>query len=209
MLGGFCLSLAAFHIVAGPTALMPGRERYGLAFLTPSIVLAAVAIDALAASKPMLARTATALAVVSCTAVVVGGYFVPLVVRGGDVRAGLRTGAVEPKVAAFDFISGDSRTATVIQVNTDDWYLYWPMRYLAGGDHRFHVELKEGANAPGGLRPAGVGPDPYPHAPDRAYALVFDNGGEWRRLTALGLKPAFTAVDPIGRAILHVFRLES
>jgi hypothetical protein len=206
--GGFLVSLAAFHIVGGPTALMPGRERYGLVFLVPEIVLCATAIDALWAAKALLSRAAMAIAVVSFTALTVYGYFVPLLTRGGDARPGLRTGVVEPKVAAFEFLKADAGSAEVIEVIADDWHLYWPMRYLAGRDKRFHLELTEGANAPGGLRPAGVPPEPYPHPPDRVYALVFDGGGEWRRLRELGLKPAFTALDPIGRPILHVVRVQ-
>jgi hypothetical protein len=207
LLGGFVVSFVAFHIVAGPTALESGRERYGLAFLVPEIVLCAIALDALAASRPVLSRAAIALTIVSLTSLTIGGYFFPLLSRGGDARAGLRTGAVEPKVAAFEFLVADAGSADVIEVIADDWYLYWPMRYLAGRDKRVHVELTEGANAPGGLRPAGVLPEPYPRAPDRIYALVFDNGGEWRRLIAMGLEPAFTAFDPIGRPILHVVRV--
>ncbi len=206
--GGFLASLAAFHIVGGPTALMPGRERYGLVFLVPEIVLCATAIDALWSSRATLSRAAFAIAVVSFAALTVCGYFVPLLTRGGDARPGLRTAVVEPKVAAFEFLKADAGSAEVIQVIADDWYLYWPMRYLAGGDKRFHVELTEGANAPGGLRPAGVQPEPYPHPPDRVYALVFEGDGVSRRLSELGLKAAFTAFDPIGRPILHVVRVQ-
>lgn len=208
LVGGFLASFAAFHIVGGPTALMPGRERYGLVFLVPEMVLCASAIDALWDSKALLSRAAIAVAVVSFTALTVGGYFVPLLTRGGDARLGLRTGVVEPKVAAFEFLKADAGSAEVVEVIADDWHLYWPMRYLAGRDKRFHLELTEGANAPGGLRPAGVPPEPYPHPPDRVYALVFEGDGVWRRLSGLGLKPAFTAFDPIGRPILHVVRVQ-
>ena len=207
MAAGVLTSLAAFHIVAGPTALGSGRERYGMVFLVPAIVLAAVAIDALSPTRPAVARTATALAAISFAALTLGGYFMPLLAHGGHARAGLRTGTVEPKVAAFDFLSADAPSADAIEVIAEDWYLYWPMRYLAGQDKRFRVELIEGANAPGGLRPAGVPPEPYPRTPERVYALVFADGGEWRRLTGLGLTPAFTAGDPVGRPILHVFRV--
>jgi hypothetical protein len=208
LLSGLLVSLVSFHIVAGPTALDPGRERYGLVFLVPAIVLWAMAIDGLAPARPILSKAAIALAVVSFSALTIGGYFLPLVARGGDARAGRRTGVVEPKVAAFEFLAADAGSAEVIAVIAEDWYLYWPLRYLAGRDKRFHIELIEGANAPGGLRPAGVLPEPYPHAPERFYAVVFDNGGEWRRLSEQGLKTAFTAFDPIGRPILHVVRID-
>jgi hypothetical protein len=172
----------------------------------PEIVLAAMALDALRPSRPLFSTGAIALTAYAFAALTIGSYFVPLVFRGGDARAGLRTGTVEPKVAAFDFLVADAGSAEVVEVISDDWYLYWPMRYLAGQDPRFHVELTPGANAPGGLYPPGVVAPPYPHPPDRIYALVFDNGGGWRRLREGGATSAFTAVDSIGRPILHVVR---
>lgn len=206
LLAGLVVSLIAFHVVSGPLALASGRERYGLFLLVPEIVLVAMALDRLADARPLLAGSAATLAAASFVALTVGGYFVPLISRGGEARPALRTGASEPKVAAFDFIISDSASAEVIQVMTEDWHLYWPLQYLAGPYPRFHVELLEGANAPRGLRPAGVAAPPYPHAPDVIYSLVFDNGGEWRRLRAAGETPAFTASDPLGRPILHVVR---
>jgi hypothetical protein len=208
LLAGVVVSLVIFHVVAGPLALSSGRERYGLFLLVPELLLLAMALDAIADSRPLLARGAFALVVASCLALVGGGYFYPLVSRGGDARAGLRTGLVEPKVAAFDFLVSDSRSAEVIQVIAEDWYLYWPLRYLAGRDPRFHVELPANANAPGGVRPAGVPPRAYPHRPDRVYWLVFATGGDWRKLVGPDAVAAFTAFDPIGRPILYVFRLD-
>ena len=73
---------------------------------------------------------------------------------------------------------------------------------------RSHIELIEGANAPGGLRPAGVAAPAYPHPPDKTYAVVFDHNGQWMHLTSTAAEPAFTAFDPIGRAIVHVVRIE-
>src|SRR4029453_6251320 len=164
LLFGVLASLVAFHVVAGPLALASGRERYGLFLLVPEIVLAAMALDALRPSRPLFSTGAIALTAYAFAALTIGSYFVPLVFRGGDARAGLRTGAVEPKVAAFDFLVADAGSAEVVEVISDDWYLYWPMRYLAGQDPRFHVELTPGANAPGGLYPPGVVARPDPHA---------------------------------------------
>ncbi|MGH9199655.1 MAG: hypothetical protein ACRD2A_00270 [Vicinamibacterales bacterium] len=204
LMGGIGVSLILFHIVAGPVMLQSGRERYGLFLLAPTFIVCARGLDRAAESRPVWARVGIMLLVVSFVGVMLGGYFYPYLARGGNARAGLRSGAVDPKIAALEFVVADSQPADVVSVIAEDWYAYWPLRYLAGGNQRVHVELMAGASAPGGLRPPGVPQPPYPHPPDKTYVVVFDSGAAWSRLRNEGRVPAFTAFDPAGRPILHV-----
>ena len=115
---------------------------------------------------------------------------------------------MEPKLAAYDAIHADSAGAAVVSVVAEDWWLYWPLRYFAGGDSRIHVDLMPGANAPGGLYPAGAGPPPSPRRSDRNYAVVFDGSEAWAGLRSSN-RTVFTAFDPLQRPILHVVALPS
>jgi len=45
-LAGIAASLVAFHVVAGPEALRPGHERYGMFLLSPLVILLASALAA-------------------------------------------------------------------------------------------------------------------------------------------------------------------
>ena len=63
------------------------------------------------------------------------------------------------------------------------------------------------ASVPGGLRPRGVPPPSYRHAPDEEYFVVFDGGADGRRILQTGRQPVFTARDPLGRPVVHVFAM--
>ena len=85
----------------------------------------------------------------------------------------------------------------------DGWWLYWTLRYLAGAEGRIHVDVIPGSNMPGGTHPAGAVVPPFP-APQRTYLVAFDGGA-----VQSGGAPLFTARDPAGRPILHVYAVDS
>ena len=195
--GGTIVSLVIFHVVAGPAALEPGHERYALFALVPLAILGSMTLDGLAESRARLAAVMAAIVWATSIAVAVGGYFLPLA-RGGHSEMTFRTGAVEPKLAAFRFIESDSHGAGVVVVVTEDWWTYWTLRYLAGADSRIHVEVEPQVQMPGGLRPAGAIAPVYRTPPDKTYLVAFEGGTRDQR-------PVFTAVDPSARPILNVF----
>jgi hypothetical protein len=195
--GGIVVSVLAFHVVAGPRALEPGVERYAMFLVVPLTIFCACGVN-------RLGRGANLTAAVLCSllaAVLAFGYFVPLAMRGGDGYPMYRTGAVEPKLAAFEFLSMHSRDAEVVAIFADDWWLYWPLRYLAWHDRRMHVEVL--GNYDSWPMPPGAKARPYPHPPDRVYAVVFSHGTQWARLRNEALQ-LFTATDPLGRPIVDV-----
>ena len=138
----------------------------------------------------------------SSVMVLAGGYFWPLSSRGGDAHVTFRTGVVEPKAAAYEFIRTRTAAEPAVTVLADDWWLYWPMRYLALPERqRIFVEML-GIAPP--VYPPGVVP-PRPTGPTKTFAVVFAEGVAWHRLRSA--KPVFTASDPLGRAIVHVLEL--
>lgn len=206
---GVLASALLFHVVAGPVALEPGLERYAMAFVVPLAIVCASAMDALLGS-PRAAAAGGAVAIVvtvaSSIAVLGAGYFHPLLTRGGAAHQTFRTGIVEPKAAAYRFVQGDSRHARVTVVFAEDWWIYWPVRYLARPERgRIFVEMI-GQTPP--LYPRGVSPPPYPAAPDKIYAIVFDRSAAWLQLHDRG-RIVFSAADPTGQPILHVIAFPS
>jgi hypothetical protein len=204
LLVGIICSVIMFHVVAGPIAIQPGFERYAMALVIPIAVLCALGIDGLIRLQPSAGVALASVLPIGLIAVVIGGYFYPLASRGGDAHPTFRTGRQEPKAAAYEFVRTDSAPDAVVAVFAEDWWIYWPIRYLAGPDGgRVFVEMI-GDTPP--VYPPGVTPRTYPHPPDRIYAIVFDQGAAWSRVRHTG-RVVFTAFDPIGRPILHVVAL--
>jgi hypothetical protein len=208
LLAGIAGSLAIFHAVAGPSALQPGVERYALFTLVPLIIVCAIGLDSLAETQPAATTVVFSLTYACFVAVLTGGYFYPLSTRGGEAAPAFRTGDVEPKLAAYHAIQADSAGAAVVSVVAEDWWLYWPLRYFAGGDSRIRVRLMPGANAPGGLYPAGGLPPADPRRSDRNYAVVFEGSPAFVEMGS-SRRIVFTAFDPLQRPILHVIALPS
>jgi hypothetical protein len=206
LLAGTALSVIGFQMLAGRAIIEPGLERYAMCMLVPLVVLAALALDAMLTSRPVGGHVMVAAFTVALGGVLIGGYFIPLVTRGGDAHPTFRTGHVEPKQAAYAFIGGQRGSDEVVTIFADDWWAYWLMRYLAFPErHRTFVEM------------LGVTPPVYPHGltpprplqrPDKVYAVVFEGSAAWQAVRESGTL-LFTARDPIARPILHVFALPS
>lgn len=197
---GFVASIISFHVVGGPRALEPGSERYAMFLVVPLTIVCAGGLG-------LLNRKGWAIGGVLCgalAAVLTCGYFLPLMTEGGRHGA-FRTGPIEPKLAAFEFVNADSRGAEVVAVFAEDWWLYWPIRYLAWHERRLYVEML-GDTYDKWLVPPGGTERQYPRMPDRAYAIVFRGSAFWLALQNDGTT-LFTAHDPADRPIIDVIRV--
>jgi hypothetical protein len=202
LLAGSAAAFCGFHLVAMDAAMSPTLERYGLFMLVPLLLLCALAIDAAAANRAAGALAGAAALTTLMGVVIVGGYFVPLSLRGGDAAPTFRTGVVEPKHAALAFIDADSQDDGAVTVIAEDWWLYWSLRYFAGANGRIHVEPAPGASMPGGTHPPQAVLQPA-QPPTRRYLVSF--AGSALAGGYAGAAAVFTASDPAGRAILHVY----
>jgi hypothetical protein len=207
LLGGVGIGLAIYHVVAGPLSLRPGFERYASCLVVPLVILCGVALDALIRRSQRWGLAMTGLLWSMLLTVLVSGYSVPLAARGGDAphHDTYRTGNEEPKLAAFRFIEQDSRGLSDVAVFAEDWWLYWPIRYLASTERdRLKIEPLGSQGIP--LYPPGAIRPSYDGPPSRVYAMVFagNPGAQAMRAAAA---PVFTAADPIGRPILFVFQI--
>lgn len=202
LLAGIGIAFAGFHVVAMSFALTPTSERYGIFMLVPLLITIALGLDAVSRRHLATGRAATAATAIVMVSMLVGGYFVPLWTRGGDAMTTYRTGTTEPKLAAFAFIDADSRGAASVRVIADGWWLYWTLRYFAGAGGRIFVDVVPGSNMPGGTHPSGAVVPQHP-PPQRTYFVAFEGGAVPPGST--GSKARFTAWDPAGRPILHVY----
>ena len=196
-IAGLVVSIVSFHVVAGPRALEPGTERYAMFLVVPLAIFCAWGLDALGT----IAYTAGAVLCGLLAVVLTFGYFQPLVAEGGHGPSFYRTGPIEPKLAAFDFVNAHSRDVELAAVFAEDWWLYWPIRYLAWHERRLHVEML--GHYDRWLVPPGGARRQYARPPDRVYAVVF-HGTEYAQALVTSGTTLFSATDPLGRPILDV-----
>jgi hypothetical protein len=200
---GAVMAFAGFHVVAMDAAVYPPTERYSMFMLVPMFILLALSLSAMIDRHAMSGWFTAGATVAGLTALLAGGYFYPLAVDGGDAMTTYRTATSEPKRAAFDFIQADSQGRST-RVITEGWWLYWTLRYFSTPHGRIHVEPTPDSSMPGGIRPAGVAPEPaVTPPPQRTYVVVF--AGSRYPATVHASAPLFTANDPIGRPIVQVF----
>jgi hypothetical protein len=144
LVAAWLLSMAAFVLVAGPQALVPGQERFALCLVAPTIVLlargAALAWDAAGPRWRVVLVVAT-LAGWPLLADFHAHYFRFIERTGGQSHLTFRTAPVEPKQAALQAILSESDGPQWIVCS--EWWNRWPIRYLASPDRGLFVPEPE------------------------------------------------------------------
>jgi hypothetical protein len=133
---GWLAMLLGFFVVAGPAALAPHRERYGICLIAPgSLVLARGLAWWLEEFQPYRRSAALVLSIAAWLAPVsfFWGYFEFARQGIGEPHRAFRTADIEPKLQALERIlesrpAGEKRT-----IVCHDWWSYWPLAYLAAG----------------------------------------------------------------------------
>ena len=203
LLGGAAVAVVAFYVLIGAEALTPGWERYGVWMISPACVILALLISSLGTSAA--SRSAQTIGVVAACVFMLAGfyrnYFAVLQSSGGRAASlAFRTGPVEPKQAAFDAIlTMTSDEPGPVTILTEDWWTYYPLRYLAAEREAMTVVW------PFGDAIAGTAPEPR-----HRFAVGFDRGPfhRWVDLHAPELRRQ-TVMDSAGQPILHVWDLAS
>jgi hypothetical protein len=126
---GWAASVAAFFVFAGADALRPHFERYGVCLMVPTILALAVLATSAWPERGVTAA-AGALSVLMLLAFW-RSYFVALETTGSTSHQSFWTGPVEPKQEALRRIAAEAgpRGAHVV---APSWWLFWPLRFLAG-----------------------------------------------------------------------------
>jgi hypothetical protein len=165
------LMVGTFYLVAGPEALAPHFERYGMCLVAPIGVLLALGwshwlgnrgFDQASlvphndgSGRSLQARLAAVVLAVAAwlwLGVFCSDYFLVFRTSGGTSHVAFRTAAIEPKLAALETILAAERDADVSAVDeakkqiwivADSWWSYWPLAYFAGGRPEIHVVAEE------------------------------------------------------------------
>jgi len=147
LVAGWLLVTLGFAFVAGPQSLAPHLERYGICLVAPAVLVLARGLGwwiEPARSNHRFARLAL-LSVAYCFLVSFAlAYFHVSHVTGGLSHRAFRTAAVEPKQAALERIVAQRATGAGTEIIAPEWWLYWPLAYLAYGEDRVRVRGLDG-----------------------------------------------------------------
>lgn len=159
LLAGWALTLVGFLLVAGPSAMLPGWERYALCLVAPTTLL--LARGAVLAYRTAAPREQWVLAAAPLLGFVLLAdfqvhYFGFFHETGGRAHATFHTGPAEPKEAAVRWIaaqrSAADNQAKPSWIVTTEWWNYWPLRYLASDRPGLRVLSWEETEGQGGFR---------------------------------------------------------
>jgi Dolichyl-phosphate-mannose-protein mannosyltransferase len=220
---GSSLSLFAFFLVAGPAAIAPHFERYGICLIGPGAILAALAIEWWIDRRHGTGLAAAAIAVLCGWGLLAGfqvNFFKFIERTGGESHLTFRTAALEPKAAAIEFIRQRSSHARVL---ASQWWIYWPLKYLSFDRPIF--SSRQGETRIGRSRDAeqsGIVVEPYADLrrcvaglPDQGEPLwiveftgtpACDAARQWGRDQQLSISES-TIDDFAGRPLLSVFSI--
>lgn len=165
LLLGAGLGALGFFLLAGPAAIEPHWERYGLCLIAPgSLVLSRGVVWLLERRDDI--RRATLVGGLALAALLLAdfesNYFRFFRNTAGCSQETFRTGAIEPKRAALEQIVARREGAgEVTIVATSEWWNYWPLAYLALGREDVEVLWWDEAAGDEGFRAALASGDAF------------------------------------------------
>jgi hypothetical protein len=131
---GWLSMLAAFFVVAGPRAIAPHFERYGICLVAPAaLVISRGLVWWIGQGRLTNWSTVVAMSIAAWLwpASFYLNYFEYFRETGGTSHVAFRTAEVEPKQAALDFVLSHCNTERPVRMVCSQWWSYWPVRYLA------------------------------------------------------------------------------
>jgi hypothetical protein len=211
IVAGWAASVASFFAVAGPTAISPHFERYAICLVAPTVLLLGRAFEWWMRPTTRFSLATGPLLVALGAGILVtfkSHYFDEFMQHGGGSHVTFRTAAVEPKQQAMELIVERRDPQRPLIITTSEWWLYWPLQYLAYGQDNVIVELRSA----GDPRPL----DQQAFADLESWIVEFaDEEAGWRvekAWTALGPDHPCSAekhaiFDAGGRELLVLIRL--
>ncbi len=157
LLLGWSIMLLGFALVAGPGAIVPHLERYGICLVAPGALVLSRGLEWwIEPARPWARASAWGLLLVGGLFPLMFylGYFEFIERSGGLSHRAFRTAKVEPKLAALGKILAERGPEDAIRIVASEWWLYWPLAYLAQGEHS--VDVREPASAIDPLAPEPV-----------------------------------------------------
>ena len=210
LLLGAALTLIGFYLVAGPKAAGPNFERYSICLIAPTALVFARGISW------WLLRTGwrwpLAAVAWSCLAAVwlrdfQQNYFEFQRATGGAAHLTFRTAAVEPKRRLYEIVARQS-AGEPTRLICPEWWIYWPVEYLALGGSSVQVAQSEcdaGRGTRGDEPSDGLSRDvSICHA---QFCGEADESATLARLAELGIAPIRDdVVDYAGRPLISLLK---
>lgn len=190
IVAGWLATLLGFFLLAGPDALAPHVERYGLCLVAPTVLAITMLAREVGRSGAGTTRPLAATAVIGAL-LLIGfdrHYLGALQATGSLSHRTFWTGPDEPKQAALTTVLAVLRPGQPhpLPLVAEDWWLYWPLTYLAAGESVHVIDASS----------LGAGP-----LPRNRLWLVFADGPLDRRLATSGAVAA-GSISGTGRATL-------
>lgn len=196
-----------FYAFAGPQALRPHAERWGLCLVVPAILVLARGLAAWIEWRPPTRWPAIAAATLVAASVLTSfyvNYFREFATTGGRSHLTYVTAPSEPKQQALDLILARSGSFDRVTIITQQWWLFWPMAYLALEQPNVSVRMGLQAERQPDLRETGRNGRLYfvefVGTPQLASAI------DWIRERGLGAAST-TILDAGGRDHLEVLQV--
>jgi hypothetical protein len=123
-----------FYAFAGPQALRPHAERWGLCLIVPGTLVVARGLAAWIERVPgvrwstILAASLAATGLLSSFYV---NYFREFATTGGRSHLTYVSAPTEPKRQALEHIVASTAGSEGVTIVTRQWWLFWPIAYLA------------------------------------------------------------------------------
>jgi hypothetical protein len=136
---------ALFFALAGPEALRPHRERFGLCLVAPTVLSLSFFLAPTPASPSRRTRLRLLLAAAGALllASFAWNHLRELRTTGGRSHPTFRTGPAEPKQAALARALA-AAPGRPVSIAAEGWWIYWPVRYLAAAHPSVSVQLVQG-----------------------------------------------------------------
>ncbi|MBU4271329.1 MAG: hypothetical protein KKA28_05650 [Planctomycetes bacterium] len=171
LLAAWATSLAAFVLVAGHGAMVPGQERFAVCLIAPTVLLVArggALAWQMASPRWRIVLAAATLAGWPLLADYYVHYFRFIEQTGGQAHMTFRAAPVEPKLAALRYIldesartgAGKTHSGELWIVSSQEW-IRWPIRYLTIDEHGVRV------------------PEPAEVRSSEEYRRALSEGGVW------------------------------
>jgi hypothetical protein len=134
----------AFYAFAGPQALRPHAERWGLCLIVPGTLFLARGLTAWIEWMPRMRRLTIAALTLVAASVLTSfyvNYFREFAITGGRSHLTYITAATEPKQQALEQILARAAGPNRVTIITQQWWLVWPIAYLASGRPNVSVSM--------------------------------------------------------------------
>ena len=196
-----------FYAFAGPQALRPHFERWGLCLIAPGTLVLARGLAAWIERKPRMRRLTIAAATLVAASLLRSfyvNYFEEFATTGGRSHLTYVTATTEPKQQALEHILARSAGPGRVTIATRQWWLAWPIAYLASGHPDVSVsmglDVERHAGFPETLHNGRLFFVEFVGTPERAAAI------DWIRQR--GFRAARSTIrDASGRELLEILQI--